>query len=631
MIVGPFFLASFALLGCGAGVSHDSADRSDTQGGGSDTSLDCDVPMRWYADVDGDGYGDPGSVRTACEAPDAYFVTNADDCDDAHDAAFPGGREYCDELDNDCDGVTDEEEALDQRLVYVDADGDGAGDPKRTSMECGVPDGFAAGPDDCDDSNASMSPNLAEICNDGLDNDCDGTASPCGFAGEESLLFAEAIVLGEEADHVGYGIASGDLDGDGHGDVAVRGRSRGPYESGPAAVHVLRGPWAGMLEAPDVAFAHVDAYVGEFWEASVNDPLGILDLDGDGYDDLVSPSSQGPSIGVFVFASPLSGTYDAVAADYAITTDGAIGAVSGTLETIGDLDGDGSEDIAVGEWGTGRVYFVLGPIDGDVETNTLPAWIEGPRGVATGRGDAFGAGIGRTGDLDGDGARDVVVGAPDWSDPEVLTDSKEGLAWVYAGPFETGITGDAAPASRIRGGRWRRIFGAMIDIVPDLDGDGYDDLVFGNGDLTSFVKELSPDPGEAGIFYGPLAEELSATAPDFLVRGEVDDATGTSVAVADADGDGALDLLVGDPAHDGAAARSGAVFGFRGPFGTGTVDALEADWRCGGVGEDNAGTVVENLGDLNGDGVDDIGIGGPMHATSATDQGAVFVVFGGGL
>jgi hypothetical protein len=64
-------------------------------------------PATWYADADGDGYGDPATSLEACAAPDG-FVASALDCDDADGAVHPGALERCDGQDQDCDGAVDE-------------------------------------------------------------------------------------------------------------------------------------------------------------------------------------------------------------------------------------------------------------------------------------------------------------------------------------------------------------------------------------------------------------------------------------------------------------------------------------------------------------------------------------------
>ena len=61
---------------------------------------------RW-TDADGDGFGDPGTPRTACEG-NANEVDNDIDCDDTNGYTNPAVEETCeDSLDNDCDGVVD--------------------------------------------------------------------------------------------------------------------------------------------------------------------------------------------------------------------------------------------------------------------------------------------------------------------------------------------------------------------------------------------------------------------------------------------------------------------------------------------------------------------------------------------
>ncbi|MBN2798582.1 MAG: putative metal-binding motif-containing protein [Deltaproteobacteria bacterium] len=127
----------------------------------------------FYADEDGDGYGAADTEVAACAAPEG-FVAEGGDCDDTSAAAAPGGEEVCDGLDNDCDGLVDDD-ATDAGRWYADADGDGYGG-QLSADACEAPEGFVAEGGDCDDASARVHPGAAEDdCADPVDYNCDGS------------------------------------------------------------------------------------------------------------------------------------------------------------------------------------------------------------------------------------------------------------------------------------------------------------------------------------------------------------------------------------------------------------------------------------------------------------------------
>jgi hypothetical protein len=131
-----------------------------------------DFQTFYFADADGDGFGDSEDVvTTMCEAP-VGRVTDDTDCDDGDAAVNATASELCDGTDNDCDGQTDEDAAT---VSYLDADGDGHGDAGQVSTACPAPAGYVVTADDCDDSDPESHPGAEEIC-DGADNDCNGDA-----------------------------------------------------------------------------------------------------------------------------------------------------------------------------------------------------------------------------------------------------------------------------------------------------------------------------------------------------------------------------------------------------------------------------------------------------------------------
>jgi hypothetical protein len=128
----------------------------------------------WWADADGDTYGDPFNVIYAPTAP-PFFVANSDDCDDTDSNIKPSAPEICDGIDNDCDGLVDDDDPGVQGLqtFYQDLDGDGYGTPAQTVQACLVPPGYSAFSSDCDDDDPNRYPGAPELCDD-IDNNCDG-------------------------------------------------------------------------------------------------------------------------------------------------------------------------------------------------------------------------------------------------------------------------------------------------------------------------------------------------------------------------------------------------------------------------------------------------------------------------
>lgn len=604
------------LAGCLLLGGQDLALRLDGDGDGVPRPEDCDdadarntttvadSPL-WYADADGDGWGDPTSTVQACGRPSS-FVDVAGDCDDGNFGANPGVAEICyDGLDADCLGDDD-----------FDCDGDG---------ERAAPSGA-----DCDDANAAVYPGATEVCGDGVDADCDPLTGACIL--ETALVTAGwGMAIGAPGDQAGVEVrkpgvipADSDVTGDGVVDYLVGA----PYAADQSGVAwLLPGPVEGVVELPLAArsWTHGTA-PGDLagWVLS-----GSADLDGDGLNELMvgSPGADGGAGLVQVFSSGSAGILDP--ADALLTLLGQPGFGLGTsavglvnITTADDaLNGPRSDCLvsAPGHEG-GHVYVVKGPLTGTFDVTDAqgmvlrygaepPSGEDGPRAGFTVAGAA---------DMDADGFADVIIAAPgDESGGEGA-----GAVYVVQKPQSTGVLriDDMAEAFYGEPGSG---FGQALVPLADITGDGYKDLLVGapegKGQLLIFSS------AEKGEFSGKTWEEA-----DLRLRGiESGDALGASVTgVVDVTGDGDDDVVVGAP---GAADGAGVVHILAG----GSIVALGesgfiTEYRYGaatGPAGSAFGASVVSGGDSTGDGASDPLIGAPLFSPDGGEPtGAVFVM-----
>lgn len=160
---------------------------------------------------------------------DGFLALDAggDDCDDTRADIFPGAPEWCDGVDNSCDGLIDVD-AIDSDIAYRDADRDTFGDPDQAQEVCQVPSGFVLDNTDCDDTRADIFPGAFEIA-DGVDQNCNGMI-------DEHLLVTRSIVFTE--------VRPADA-GSGDGYLELRARASSPLFLQQVEVEV--GGSSGLL------------------------------------------------------------------------------------------------------------------------------------------------------------------------------------------------------------------------------------------------------------------------------------------------------------------------------------------------------------------------------------------------
>jgi hypothetical protein len=269
----------------------------------------------WYADTDGDGFGDPATTATGCSAPLGH-VADATDCDDGDATIFPGAPERCNEVDDDCNGIVDDPDALTTVTWYADTDGDGFGDPTVTTDSCSPPAGYAAADTDCDDTDARVNPGAEETCN-GVDDDCDGAV--------------------DEADAADATTWYADADGDGFGDAgAATTACTAPAGYGADGTDCDDTDAAVNPDGTESCNGLDDDCDGVVDESSAVDALTwYVDADADGYGD---PGSPIPGC-----SAPLGAVADATDCD---DTDAAVNPTANEYCNGYDDDCDGDTDEA---------------------------------------------------------------------------------------------------------------------------------------------------------------------------------------------------------------------------------------------------------------------------------------------
>lgn len=296
-------------------------------------------------------------------------------------------------------------------------------------------------------------------------------------------------------------------------------------------------------------------------------------------------------------------------ANFTSTGDAVLGGSFGfAVAPAGDVNGDGFADVLVGANTSNRAYIYLGSNQG----LTNPAYF-----TAMGNANRFGYSVGGGGDVNGDGYDDFIVGAPDGETTTGLTNT--GIARVYHG----GV-GVPTLAITLSGEASEDEFGTSVDVVGDLNGDGYADIAVG-----ALKNDANGEnAGRVYLYYG-RASGIAAT-PSYTLTGKNEfDGFGVSVAGAgDVNGDGVDDLVVGAWGNSSPAGEAGMAYVFYGKAGTGISDANYT--VVVGQPGNLLGTSVHGAGDVNGDGFDDVIVGSDTSDPATPTVGLVHV-FPGGL
>jgi hypothetical protein len=688
-------------------VAPSDNDRDDCDD--SDPTLNPDT--EWWKDADGDGFGDPSTVDYQCwvpaDIPDGWLrgEDEAPDCDDTEATVKPGAA------------------SAEPTLCTQDLDQDGYGTDSPSS-----PDHDAG--TDCDDDNHEVSPMATELWWDEVQNNCSTPINTVSISSAD--ISRPGSNLGDTLGKAVAGIGFFSQCYPGHASCT---------DVGQKPEFAISAPGESSLSASNGALYLINnpssdtSVFATFHGSSDINRLGIKisgagDLNDDGFDDVIVGTQDDYAYVLYGDRTGDGARFSSLGRDHSsIHVTVYVAESEGDqlgfgIASIGHFTGDGTPDIALGAYAasprgdaSGHVYIFpdadyhstvnLNEIktgwDGTMSTDTGGAWSDfeepdtGAGGVETTtpppiwvvepqEGSTalhFGWDIAGLGDFNGDGADDMVIGAPgadfildDAGRVYLMLGSPEADAGE-AGSEASGDTGGAhdTPSTTIRTepGFSHSIYaddlvwvdgkfegdrlGATVGRAGDVDGDGLNDLT-----LSAVGTATSPTPGRVYVWFGAngdVGEDGGVavdSAADLII--EPDDALGPGnfgfavdsagptlhvpegSAPGDLNGDGFGDLLIGspevaDPGYD--AGRVYLVYGGSDLVGTWEITDLvgasaSSERRTGAVftGESpyQLGYSVAGPGDLDGDDMSDLLLGAPGADLTATGAGATFFFSG---
>ena len=473
-----------------------------------------------------------------------------------------------------------------------------------------------------------------------------------------------------ESDTTGGSVSgAGDFNGDGFADLLIA--SSGVNDTGDTVALVF-----GNTSGSDVELSAlgnngflIEGLAGGTSSFSRFSTSDAGDVNGDGLNDIIigtntaDPNDNFSGASYVVFGKTDRATVQlSTIADANNNTGFVLNGVSGSglsgssVSGVGDVNGDGLDDIIVGAPfakpngnNSGASYLVFGKSDGAiVELSTIDDDDNNAGFVFNGVAgqDVSGSSVSGAGDVNGDGLDDIIIGAHQ-ADPN--SNNSSGASYVVFGKSDAAIVelstiddDDNNAGFVINGVSERDYSGRSVSGAGDVNGDGLDDIIIGANQAD---PNSNDDSGASYLVFGKTdgnAVELSDIADNagFVINGAaMDDYSSFSVSGAgDINGDGLDDILIGafqaDPNNNDNSGASYLVFGKRDDNAV-ELSFIEAFGIGGFVingasGADASGVSVSGAGDVNGDGFDDLLVGASTaDPNGVTDSGASYVIFGG--
>ena len=332
-----------------------------------------------------------------------------------------------------------------------------------------------------------------------------------------------------------------DVDGDGRGDLVIGAPGEDGDATDAGAVYLTRGD----ASAPFASVSRL-AIPSRGAGAWLGHAISLGDLDGDGLADAVVSASSveddGTTAGaVIVLRGDATTGLDVSSALTITAPDGAWSRGFGvSVAIVDDTDGDGFRDVLVGAAREGLVgrAYLFRGDPSSVVLSAPSATFVDPEASASSR---FGMVVAPAYDVDGDGACDLAIGAP-FSD---AGGTDRGRAWIVR------MATPSAPIALTGASDSYTYFGYAISGAGDVNEDGYADVVVGSP-YEDFSAVSDSDEGRAYVFGGARDGVASARVLATLARSEGYNYVhaGWSIAAGDVDGDGHIDVVLPEPAID---------------------------------------------------------------------------------